>query len=134
MFLKELRCLNEPIARQANLEDNCTGHFWEGRFKSQALLDEAAVLACMTYVELNPIRAKMANTPEQSDFTILKLRVQAALEGEQPKQLLSKNGCLSLLMSKYQPKSINFSLKDYLILVDETGRLSLNDKPLMTSP
>lgn len=82
MFLKELRCLNELIARQANFEDNCSGHFLEGRFKSQALLDEAAVLVCMAYVELNPIRSKMANTPETSDHTSLQLRVKAALNGK----------------------------------------------------
>ncbi|NRD74904.1 transposase [Shewanella sp. VB17] len=119
-----MRCLNEPIARQANFEDNCTGHFWEGRFKSQALLDEAAVLACMAYVELNPIRAKMANTPENSDYTSLQLRVNAAINGKQPTRLLPFIGNERL----NQPKGINFALKDYLELIDETGRIIRDDK------
>ena len=70
-----MRCLSEPIARQANAEDDVTGRFWEGRFKSQALLDEASVIAAMAYVDLNPIRAGMAETPEESDYTSIQQRV-----------------------------------------------------------
>ncbi|QFU24123.1 transposase [Shewanella eurypsychrophilus] len=119
-----MRCLNEPIARMANKEDKCTGRFWEGRFKSQALLDETAILACMAYVDLNPLRAKMVNTPESSDFTSIQLRIKAALNGEQPAKLLPFMGNEQLSQSK----GIGFSLKDYLVLVDETGRVIRQDK------
>ena len=119
-----MRCLNEPIARMANKEDKCTGRFWEGRFKSQALLDDAAVLTCMAYVDLNPIRAKVAATPESSDYTSIQRRIKAALEGGKPKSLLPFIGNERL----NQPKGVNFALQDYLQLVEETGRILSEDK------
>ena len=69
--------LNEFIARAANKEDGVKGRFWESRFKCQALLDEAAIVACMVYVDLNPIRAGLAGTPEDSDFTSIQERIRA---------------------------------------------------------
>ncbi len=119
-----MRALNEPIARQANKEDKCTGHFWEGRFKSQALLDEGALLACMAYVDLNPVRAGIATTPEQSSFTSIQLRIKAAIKGEQPQVLLPFTGN----EQQEETKGISFSLEDYLTLIDETGRVIREDK------
>ncbi len=105
-----MRCINEPIARMANSEDHCTGSFWEGRFKSQALLDERALLACMAYVDLNPIRAAMATTPEQSDYT----SVQERIEHPDSAGLAP--------FSEYADDPLPFNLKDYLELVDWGGR------------
>ncbi|GAB2699332.1 transposase [Aliiglaciecola aliphaticivorans] len=113
-----MRELNEPIARQANQEDNCTGHFWEGRFKSQALLDEHALAACMVYVDLNPIRAKMATTPESSHHTSIKRRIHDFKKGYQPTTLMPFVGNLQ----KPQPYGLTFNLVDYLKLVDLSGR------------
>ncbi len=69
--------LNEYIARAANKEDGVKGRFWESRFKCQVLLDEAAIAACMVYVDLNAIRAGLAATPEESDFTSIQERIRA---------------------------------------------------------
>ena len=120
-----MRNLNEHIARQANKEDNCTGRFWEGRFKSQALLDESAVLACMAYVDLNPIRAKIADKPETSHHTSIQQRIQGIQQQkEQPFYLFPFVGNPRQDM----PKGIAFSLKDYCELVGTTGRIIREEK------
>jgi len=71
-----MRILNESIARMANKEDGVKGRFWQGRFKSQAIMDEAALVAVMAYVDMNPLRAGMTDRVENSDHTSLKARLQ----------------------------------------------------------
>ena len=88
------------------------------------MLDEAALAACMAYVDLNPVRAKIAPTPERSDFTSIQQRIKAALNGEQPKTLLPFVGNPKLNM----PTGLPFELNDYLELVDLTGRCIREDK------
>ena len=121
-----MRLLNEHIARESNKEDKVTGRFWEGRFKSQALLDEQALITCMAYVDLNPIRADMAKTPEASDFTSIQERIHLVMN--------KKTGTLlpfydeANLDFKNKEKAIPFELNDYLALVDWSGRAILESK------
>ena len=117
-----MRIVNEAIARQANAEDDCTGRFWEGRFKSQALLDEAALLTCMAYVDLNPIRAGIAPTPEASEFTSIKCRIEALKAMHPPHQSLED------FVGNSNNIGIAFRIKDYLELVDWTARIVRDDK------
>jgi REP element-mobilizing transposase RayT len=106
-----MRFLNEPLARMANSEDRCKGRFWEGRFKSQHLLDEAAVLACMVYVDLNPIRAGIATTPADSNFTSLQRRIRDNKINVFSQPIKAANSSRSPL--PFEP----LSLGDYLHLV-----------------
>jgi hypothetical protein len=125
-----MRVLNEPIARQANAEDGVTGRFWEGRFMSQALLDEQAILTAITYVDLNPIRAKMAETPEASVYTSVAARI-AELR-EEPDSAESNPEDRAALMpfdaTGRMATAIPFAFDDYLELVDATGRVIREDK------
>ncbi|WP_422133550.1 transposase [Endozoicomonas sp. ALD040] len=121
-----MRCLNEHLAREANKEDQCKGRFWEGRFKSQALLDEAALLTCMTYVDLNPIRAGKVETPEESDYTSIQERVEQVTHSETKNQPLTlKPFCLQ---GQNTDVALPYLLHDYLELVDWSGRIVRADK------
>jgi len=137
-----MRCLNEQIARKANEEDHCTGHFWEGRFKSQALLDESAVLACLAYVDLNPVRAAIAKTPEDSDYTSVQRRIRT-LQAASGSSVDAENAEPDIAPAPTQPpelypfvggareggpEGLPFHLVDYLELVNWTGRAVREDK------
>ena len=137
-----MRCLNESIARQANLEDHCKGRFWDGRFKSQALLDETALLTCMVYVDLNPIRAGICKTPELSEYTSIRERLLAYKYAQDKttdtqSAKMKNEGTLSALLPFVGSQSqhnisipgIAFETQDYFELVDWTGRQIRNDKP-----
>ncbi len=147
-----MKSLSEHVARRANREDRCRGRFWEGRFRCQRLADEAAVLTCMAYVDLNPVRARVAESPADSAFTSVfdrirgrqgRSRVRRArrmvragvrLTARQRKLCAAararsrQDRWLSRLNAEGSPLS-NVSEASYLALVDWTGRALREDKP-----
>jgi REP element-mobilizing transposase RayT len=140
-----MKALKEPLARLANREDDCKGTFWESRYKSIAILDEEALLATCAYIDLNPVAAGIAATPETSRHTSVRQRVEhAKAQGQLESLKSSARGSLagsratkkledshwlcpvedrSQKDSKREGMLPNFSLGSYLLLVDYTSRL-----------
>lgn len=111
-----MRLLNEPIARRANAEDSRKGRFWEGRFRCQALLDEAAVLSAMAYVDLNPVRAGIVTAPEAAKHVSIRWRCRNSRRCRKRADALRPvAGC--------GPERL-VTEREYLKLVDTTGRLA----------
>jgi len=131
--------LNESLARRANKEDKCKGRFWEGRFKSQLLCDAGAVMACMAYVDLNPVRAKLADTPETSEFTSVRERFESECAARRQSAEPEREGVYSKTPNPQQTAAWltlvedivvdeefgpwGVSLAEYLELVEVTGRM-----------
>lgn len=140
-----MKYLKEPIARMANHEDGCRGRFWEGRFKSTALLDDAAVLTCMVYIDLNPIRAKLAKTPETSKFTSAEERirgyrarqakhlnrpsVEIKIPGQQPDEATVDQWLSPMGRNANRKDILSIDLPHYLEILDWTGRQLVAEKP-----
>ena len=130
-----------PLLVKQIMKMDATGHFWESRFNSQALLSEEALLTCMAYVDLNPIRASMCNIPEASDHTSIKeiiapvFDLNKAADEEIIQQWLQRFDLplkplaqLDGNVTSQEQIGVLFSLKDYLQLVDTTGRMIRTDK------
>lgn len=114
-----MKSLNEFIARRANREDECTGAFWEGRFKCKRIEDEAALLVCSAYIDLNPIRAFQAKSPEESEFTSVQERIRSYQADGTDTGLW-----IAPVSKKDSPERgfLSMSLEEYLTVVDLTGR------------
>lgn len=110
-----MKCLAEPIARSANAEDGCKGRFWEGRFKAQLLCDERALLAAMAYVDLNPVRAGIAQSLTDSGHTSIRHRLATIA----PEAL---DRPLRPIAGKTGGVRLGLSLRAYVGLVEWTGR------------
>lgn len=144
-----MRFIAEHVARRANKEDNCTGRFWEGRYRCQRLLDDAALLACCLYVDLNWIRAGLAETPEIKQFTAAYRRIKAMLAAgaenadDELSDPAAPDGWLSPVrrdptLDEQQERGatrratnrgfLPLKRSDYLTLLDQAGRLIRSDK------
>ncbi len=150
-----MKCLKEPLSRLVNKAEKCTGAFFEGRFKSIAVLDEEALLAVCAYIDLNPVAAGIASTPEESPHTSVKARVenvrqqgriedvqaaqQGSIAGVQASSKLEDELWLVPIEDRRNKDSVRegilegFTLGNYLMLVEHTGRMFREGKATVST-
>jgi len=114
--------LNEPLAKQSNQEDFCTGSFWEGRYSSQVLLDEGAVFSCMAYVDLNPVRAKITDKLEESNNTSIRRRLKTIKQKDPIDVQTYLDSSITAISNQIKTKVLPMTLKDYIELVEWSGQ------------
>ena len=127
-----MKALNEYIARLANVEDAAKGHFWEARFKCQRLLDARAIASAMVYVDLNPVRAKIADSLSSSAHTSIQARLRGAAEHMGEAEL--RQQLLRPIAGVPGQGPIPITLADYIELVDWSGRQLHPSKPGRIDP
>jgi len=150
-----MKCLKEPLSRLANREEKTGGAFFEGRFKSVVILDEESLLATCAYIDLNPVAAGIAEVPEASDHTSIKQRVEhVQQQGRADDLQAARDGSVAgssaaagleeglwlcpiedrrKLDSPREGMLEGFSLGNYLLLVDYTGRLFREGKAVISA-
>ncbi|MCO8125531.1 hypothetical protein NHH03_27580, partial [Stieleria sp. TO1_6] len=128
------RCLSEPIAHSANDEDSCKGRFWQGRFSTQLLLDDAAILAGVTHVDVGATNTDAKKGTDGRALTGLADR-KAALNGSdrQISQAITLDDTfLETAQSRLSASTqVSLSSEDYVTLAEWTKRRI--DKRVRTS-
>ena len=128
-----MRAFNQYVATVANREDNVAGRFWQGRFHLQSIVDEAALLACTIYIDLNPIRANAAETLEDSHFTSALARVRAlrfeaevAADEAEKAEELDAEPTQSKVKPRRKPKSLIERLDIFLVPIELSSANALD--------
>lgn len=138
--------LSGYCAKLFNLMDGTKGHFWEDRYKVKELLDDLSLLLCAFYIDLNPIRAEVADTPETSEYTSIHCQIQSEeiLEAtpDIDPALLPDSFLANIQLTEDSPKEelsklptrasdlgfLTISRSEYVIALDVVGRILRNGK------
>ena len=119
-----MKMLKEPLARLANKDDDVKGVFWDGRYKSIAVIEDEALLATCAYIDLNPIAAGIAAQPETSRYTSVRQRIRHFRQKNQLKQLKS-----ALQGSVTASRKIGNAEQDHWLIPFEDRRPHTNCRP-----